>query len=232
MSKIRWREKDESEINKLVRAFNRKAKRAAKKYGAEIQPEAINLRELKKALKEGDRNLYRKTKSKLSSYLVKGAEMPYTTKAGVNITLWQKREIDRAFKSINAKRRAAMRKYDPSIYRGTMHGIQDMNLQPRRNTVQEIQPKTFKKFVENLEKQYLTEDRARQAQYKDNYLSALKNVFGENSPLLEKVRAIPADKLVEMYFKSPFLQIDFVYDPLEAKQIENLISENLEKESQ
>ena len=65
MSKIRWREKDESEINKLVRAFNRKAKRAAKKYGAEIQPETINLRELKKALKEGDRNLYRKTKSKL-----------------------------------------------------------------------------------------------------------------------------------------------------------------------
>ena len=57
MSKIRWREKDESEINKLVRAFNRKAKRVAKKYGAEMQPETINLRELKKALKEGDRNL-------------------------------------------------------------------------------------------------------------------------------------------------------------------------------
>ena len=112
-----------------------------------------------------------------------------------------------------------------------MHGVQDMNLQPRRNTVQEIQPKSFKKFVENLEKQYLTEDRSRQAQYKDNYLLALKNVFGDQSPLLEKVRAIPADRLVEMYFKSPFLQIDFVYDPLEAKQIENLISENLEKES-
>ena len=97
--------------------------------------------------------------------------------------------------------------------------------------MQEIKPKSFKKFAENLEKQYLTEDRARQAQYKDNYLLALKNVFGENSSLLEKVRAIPADKLVEMYFSSPFLQIDFVYDPLEAKQIESLILENLEKES-
>lgn len=231
MSKIRWRPQDESEINKLVRNFNAKVRRASKKYGKEIQPELVNLRELKKMLKEGDRAVYRKQVKKLKSYLVKGAESPYTTKTGVNITVWQKKQIENQFRSINAKRRAAMRKYDPSPFRGTMHAIQDMNLQPRRNTIEEIQPKSFKKFVENLERQYFTEDKARQAKYKENYLQALKNVFGEQTPLLEKIRNIPAEKLVAMYYNNPFLQIDFVYDPIEAKQIENLIIENLEKES-
>ena len=58
----------------------------------------------------------------------------------------------------------------------------------------------------------------------------LKKLFKKSSSKSTSKTAL-RDKLVEMYFKSPFLQIDFVYDPLEAKQIENLISENLEKES-
>lgn len=225
---MKFSKKDEDELSKLVKNFNAKIRRVKKKHPelAFIQPAKLSKSEIKTSYADAPKILYRKAISGYKKYLARGAEMPYTTKSGVNTTLWQKREIDRQFRTINAQRKKEIAKYQPSIYKGTMNAIQNMNLKPRKNTVEEIRPKSWGRFVENLERQaYRNVSKKR---YKENYLKAILNEFGTGK-LYERFEAVPEDKLYQMYFDSPYLQIDFIYDPHEKEVVSKYMLEELDK---
>lgn len=229
-NQIRWRDVDSRKIANLVRQFNAKITSVSKKHPelARIQPERIVSKELQDFLKKYDRATFNRYVGRLQRYLRKGAELPYTTKQDVTITNWQKREIDNNFRSINARRRAEMNKYQPSAEKGTLRTIEEGNLRPRKNTVNEIKEKNWGKFVENLEKQVLSyADNSRKEQYKQNYIRAIQNQFGDSSPLINIISDIDSESLVKAYYSDPILQIDFVYDPKEAQELERLIIEKL-----
>lgn len=229
-SNIKWREKDSKKIESIVRQFNRKIRKIAKKTPdiASIQPKLASARELKSKLKQYDRNYYNKTVAKMERYLRNGAEMPYTTKEGVNTTLWQKKEIDNAFKSINAQRRKEVEKYNPSIYTGTTGSIEGANLLPRKNTVESIKPRNWEKFVENIENQMLGETaEQRQSKYKKNFLHAVEVTIGKDSRLYKLLESTPMDKLYQYYFTEPLLQISFTSDPKDADEIEQIMLDRL-----
>ena len=195
----------------------------------EVQPEPISLKAARDMAKSASRAAFNKQINKIKRYLRKGAEMPYTTKEGVNITLYEKKEIDIAFRTINARRKAQIEKYQPSTFKGTMGTIEANNLKPRKNTIQSIKPKNWDKFVHGLEAQLMGEqDEVRQEKYKQNFITAIRNVFGENTELEQKISKIDAQKLTELYYSNPLLQIGFVYDPKEAQELQDVMVEQID----
>lgn len=231
-SKIRWRKSDTDAVRKLVSKFNAKITRTSKKSPAlaAIQPDRRVVQDTVKRFQSMSRAEVKREMGAMERYLRKGAEMPYTTKAGVNTTIWQKREVDNTFRSINAQRRAMVEKYKPSSQTGSMHAFRSQNLNPRANTVETIQPKMWDKYLENLAKQSIANSsQARFEQYKNNYLTAIERELGRNNLLYEKANQIPAERLVEYYYTSPVLQIDFIYDPKEAEEIIDRMVEEIER---
>lgn len=228
-SKINWRKKDAETIANLARRFNTKITRVSKNsIIGSVQPERINSKLLQEELKQMDRANFNKVVKRMSRYLEKGAEMPYTTKSGVNTTVWQKKEIDNAFRSINAQRRREIKKYNPSEYTGTISTIEKANLAPRKNTVESIKPKNWEKFVENVERQMLGEsDEEKQNKYKTNFLNAVEATIGKNSRLYNALENVPASRLYRYYFTEPLLQISFTSDPKDADEIEQIMLDRL-----
>lgn len=231
-NQTKWRDIDSKRVENLVRRFNAKITRVsrAKPEIASIQPQRIVSKELQDFLKEYDRATFNRYIGKMSRYLRKGAELPYTTKQDVTITNWEKKEIDNTFRSINARRRAEINKYQPSAEKGTLRTIDEANLRPRPNTVNTIKEKNWKTFTENLERQALSyADQGRHEQYKKNFITAIINELGPNSRLIPLVEQADTESLIRAYYSNPILQLDFVYDPKEAEEIERLMERELKK---
>lgn len=227
----KWRKADEAKLKKLVKNFNAKIRRVEKNRPeiAVLQPPRENLKALRESLKGMSRIDINYQFKKMENYLKKGAELPYTTKQGVNTTVWEKKEIERAVRTINARNKAIIKKYEPSTTKGTMGTIERNNLQPRKNRVNTIQPKDYGKYVSNLFKQVLKNDGERNERYKENFLKAVANIMGENSKLFKMVSKIDAELLTKYYYTEPLLQLTFVYDPKEAEDIENIMIERIEQ---
>ena len=228
-NKIRWRPADEARLARTVNAFNEKIRNIRKVVPeiAEIQPQTQNVNNLKSFLLQHDRDEFNRTLSRMERYLRAGAEMPYTTATGVNITVWQRDEISNTFRSINAMRKAEMEKYQPSIYKGTMSTIQQNNLRPRKNTIESILPKDWEHFIQQLEAQRLSMASGENySRYKENFLKAISNSVGEGK-LYDIIAEIEPETLTRYYYTDPIVSIAFAYEPREKEEIENLILERL-----
>lgn len=231
MANIRWCKQDITTLSKAVRNFNAKIKRVTAKnpYIADIQPQKLSLKQLRQDIQT--RQDFKRVLTDIQSYSIRGAENPYITKKGVNITNYEKEKIDRQFKLINKARKAEIRKYQPSEYRGTKQLIETENLKPLQNTIERVLPRDWAKFTQNLEKQVISGyTKAKQELYKSNYIQAIRNNLGGNSRLINIIQRIPADLLTELLFKNPILHIDFIYSPEDAEEIEELIISSLAAE--
>lgn len=228
-NKIRWRSIDQKAVTNIARRFNAKITRVMKAHPdwAENLPERINVKELSEELRSGTRREFNREMAKLERFLRKGAEMPYTTKAGVATTVWQKKEIDNTFRAINAKRRAERKKLEPSIFKGNLHSIQENNLLQRKNTVQEITPKYWKEFVRNLDYQLEQEYKDKSNIYKMNLLKAISNILGEKSELYNLVSQVAAERIKRFADTSSLISISFLYEPLEPEDIEEYFKSEL-----
>lgn len=228
-NKIRWRSIDQKAVTNIARRFNAKITRVMKAHPdwAENLPERINVKELSEELRSGTRREFNREMAKLERFLRKGAEMPYTTKAGVATTVWQKKEIDNTFRAINAKRRAERKKLDPSIFKGNLHSIQENNLLQRKNTVQEITPKYWKEFVRNLDYQLEQEYKDKSNIYKMNLLKAISNILGEKSELYNLVSQVVPERIKRFADTSSLISISFLYEPLEPEDIEEYFKSEL-----
>ena len=225
MAVIRWRAIDEARLKNVVRRFNAKIRRVAKTKPeiAGLQPEKANLRDLRDDLKLLPRSEFNRKMKSMERYLRKGYEMPYTTKAGVNTTIWQKREIDNDFRSINAKKRALIKKYNIGYDRGTANTLEAENLRPRKNTVEEILPKYWDTYVRNLEYQRGQTESSVHEKYKENFLYAIAVSVGEESNLYKAIDKMDASEIYRYQFLSPLLQIGVISDPYMPEDVDELM---------
>lgn len=214
----------------VAKKFNRKVNRWLKTDIAIFQPEKINIRELRKDIKTWSKSQYRRELNKLKRYLERGSQNPYTTKEGVNITVWEKKEIDRQYKRLNQVRKKEMQKFQPSEYTGTLSNLKRNQFAPRKNQIQSILPKDWEKFKKNLEREY-NRSYGRERIYKDNFLKAISHTIGEQSELYRKIKSISSNKLWRYFFTSPILSISFLSDPREAQEIEDIMLNELEHEN-
>lgn len=223
---IKWRKQDKQKISNTVRQFNSKITRTIKKF-PELQPylpDKINAKEITKNIQT--RNDFNRELNSLKRFLKKGAEKPITTDTGLRTTQWQRQEIGYKVAQINRQRTAERKRANVSSFTGTMGSIQKNNLEPKQYDFNKIKPSDWDKFVTNVEKQVMQNYFSDKNElYKQNYLKAIFNVFSKTDAnmISNIINKIPADEFIDLFYADPVLQIDFIYDPLEA----SIISENI-----
>lgn len=200
---------DYKKLEKLTLQFNAKIGEYPKQ-GVNL-PAYRDIDTLRAQIEKWGPNELRRQMASMQRFVDSPPEI-YTTEQGVNITLWEKKEIDKAIQTTNRKRVAELKKYEPSPYKGNMGLIERQNLRPRKNAVEEVLPKNWDKYSAGVIKQAYEPKRIRQQKYKQNYLNAVISEFGRDSSLYKAVLKIPPSKMSDALYKNVFLQIGFVYD--------------------
>lgn len=225
-SNIKWRKSDRKKISNAVRQFNSKITRTLKLHPdfERFLPDKISVKELTSKIET--RNDFNREVNSLLRFLKKGAETPFTSKSGIETTKWGKQEISYKIAQINRSRTLRRKKANVSTFKGTMGSIQENNLKPKIFDINKIRKNDWKLFIENVEKQVKSNyysDKMRI--YKENYIKALSNVFGEKGNVITSiVLNIPDDVFSDYFFNDPVLQLDFIYDPIEIDlKIESII---------
>lgn len=157
----------------------------------------------------------------------------------VEITVEEKRQLENLVRKVNRKREKQIdewleKPYTPS---GVDTGLKnkdrhafasdrrfiddDFILSRRSASLQRFKTREqFDAYIERLEKVtsegYMEE---RTAQYQENYITALGNVFGEQSEdVAEYIRSLSPDEFRELVQKDEIREISFIYDPKRAHE--------------
>lgn len=226
---IKWRESDEKELAKAVRKFNAKRTRLLKQVPEleEFLPAKISTKEIREQIKTR-----RDLKNELNSierFMRKGVEKPIVTKEGIKTTTYEKKEIEIKVRAINARRAAERKRANVSTEKGTMGTIRENNLRPKQVDINKVKKSDWEKFKESVEKQARDSYfQGKYERYKENFMKGLENAFGEKGRELQEIAAqISAERLTQMYYDDPILQIDFIYDPLEMQVKIDAMKEHL-----
>lgn len=219
---IRWRDSDSKRLAREVRRFNAKLTREIKRNPAikEYLPERLNTKDLKAVIKT--RADFNREIRSIERFMLKDATAPIESKTGIRTTKWEKNEVALKVRRINRARREELQREQPSHEKGTMGSIRENNLQPKKFDINKIKKSDWEKFVESVEAQVMsTYKLAKMEAYKENYLKAILNSLGNElgAELYEYVRDLPAEFVYRQYYQDPLLQLNFVYDPLQAQLI-------------
>ena len=225
---IRWRKKDLHNLRKAVKRFNAKIDRIAKKNPQVKQylPEKMSVRQIRTEITE--RKDFNRILKSVNRFMQRGAENLTTLGNGVIITRFEKRELQYARQSINARRAAARRRAAEFSGAG-MGSVQYWENQPVKN-LDEINIRNFENFTKRLKEEI---KESRQIEKRDmflaNWTQALFNAFGDDlaQQVLRETENIDRDTLVEMLEYNPAADIDFVYSPIEAQALASRLIEEI-----
>lgn len=226
---IKWRKIDQVNLRRAVKNYNAKRARLIKKNPVieEFLPPKASTVTIKKELTTR-RDFDNKIKS-LQRFSRPNAEKIVVNPQGVAITQYEKTEATIKLRAINRYRFEARKRADVSTEKGTMGTIRANNLAPKKFNFKGMSEKDWGKFVESVDKQSTLRYRIEtDERYKENYITALWNVFGmEGAVAVELVRQIPAPVLVNAYYSNPLLSIDYVYGAKERAEKLKVIEREL-----
>lgn len=225
---IRWRKEDQQKLSRQVRKYNAKITREIKngRLPMEFAPPRLKVSELRDSIQT--RADFNRIINRTQRIFNPDALNTISLESGLTLTRYELREAKLSLAAVNRRRAAELKRLNPSTYKGTMGTIEENNLKPRKIDFSKIPVNRWGETIGALTKQTLDSYYVeRQKLYKQNYLKSIYNIFGSN-PLVDELAAIiqkiPAEELYDAYADDPFLQIDFVYDPLDAAmKLETLI---------
>lgn len=214
--KIRFSTLDEKSLRDTLKKFNAKIQliRDNNPKISSIQPREVNVNAVIAEAKKGTREGYKEIMRHYSAYLEEGAEAPDVTAAGVVTTKYQVSEMERQVRNINAYKTANRVKAEKnaSPYKGTMGRTRDVETKNIKDKTQLIGERDFFEYAKSLEQRLMRfKNREYDDIYKQNYLKAIKAVFGEKSRLYGMVSDISAQDLANLYYKDVALSINFSY---------------------
>lgn len=213
----------DSELKKMVKAYNEKAKRFEKrgfkvdKLSYSKLKDSPDLAETKEFMKEFMRGGYKTVKTE------KGVELPDA------IYRKAKKQLD-----IINERRAMQRAKVGEIERGNlaqMGRMRDVNLLPKQD-IDQISMRDMPSYLRSLDTQtqpnYLER---KNLQYVHNYISMLNNLFDSNDPrlreIINKIHSINIDDFINASLGSDYLFILFYRDPVERESQREIIYDNI-----
>lgn len=230
-SRINWRESDAEKLNKTVKEFNAKINDVTRnnEHLAEFQPEKINAAEKKQLIdqfKNMPRSEFNKYINSMERYLQPGAERLKSNDQGVTVSKYEYKEIAYKVGELNRERTKARTAFEnlEATSRGESLGMKRSEMGSER--MNELKPKKFnfnkmrnatewKKYKASLFKQtnYNTKNQ-RLESYKDNYIKGLENAFGDYAKdIIDLIRELPAETVVNTYYKEQEATIEFFYEP-------------------
>lgn len=213
----------DSELKKMVKAYNEKAKRFEKrgfkvdKLSYSKLKDSPDLAETKEFMKEFMKGGYKTVKTE------KGVELPDAIY----------RKAKKQLEIIN-ERRAKQRARVGEIERGNlaqMGRMRDVNLLPKQD-IDQISMRDMPSYLRSLDTQtqpnYLER---KNVQYRNNYISMLNNLFDSNDPrlreIINKIHSINIDDFINASLGSDYLFILFYRDPVERENQREIIYDNI-----
>jgi hypothetical protein len=230
---INWRESDAEKLAREVERFNAKIYRAKSRHPeiADILPNTIKKEDKAKLIEElkiKPRSEFNKTINSLDRFTRRGAEQEIVSKTGNRVTRWEKNEVAMKVAQINRERTIERKKVEAmeatsrgekiGLKRGEMGSERLNELQPKKFDFDKIKGgKEWERFKASVNKQASPEARdTRKELFKENYLKALDSVYGDYaSDIKSLIEALPADVVVDTYYREQEASIDFHYDKIE-----------------
>ena len=233
-SKIRWSDNDERALKATINAFNRKLNALTKAnpdFYKQIPfaPEKISLKEARTAAQKGSRQDFKIEVAKMKRFQRPDAALPYTTTKGVNITLWEKREVENEHRRMNQRAQAALRKTPAGKDRDVMGDEKREEVKPRKNRIEQIEPESYRDYRKGIHKQsqsIVSQD----DNWRENYIKSVEDNLGGDEQLIRRFKAMtPAQLRAVIDSGNPILSIKFHYDPKQSKEIADAINEQLDE---
>ena len=213
----------DSELKKMVKAYNEKAKRFEKRG---FKVDKLSYSKLK------DSSDLAETKEFMKEFM-KGGYKTVKTEKGVELPDALYRKAKKQLDLIN-ERRAKQRARVGEIERGNlaqMGRMRDVNLLPKQD-IDQISMRDMPSYLRSLDTQtqpnYLER---KNVQYRNNYISMLNNLFDSNDPrlreIINKIHSINIDDFINASLGSDYLFILFYRDPVERENQREIIYDNI-----
>lgn len=231
--RINWRQVDEEKITNLLRDFNSKVGRLAKKQPDlnNVLPKRLTREQFKKGV--STRADFNRRYNEYKRFLRKGAELPITNDQGLTISKWEKKENEIKARAVTNARQKELARIEgtPLTDRGNPTGIirgerkytqAERELRPKNFNFERIRPgKEYQQFKTALEKQVMSDYfQNRYEIYKKNYINKLDSEFGGRaSNVINILKDVDAEVIFNAMNSDPDLHIDFIYDDSQADEI-------------
>lgn len=213
----------DTELKKMVKAYNEKAKRFEKRG---FKVDKLLYSKLK------DSPDVAETKSFIIEFMVGGYKTVKTEK-GVELPDAIYRKAKKQLQIIN-ERRAMQRAKVGEIERGNlaqMGRMRDVNLLPKQD-IDQISIRDMPSYLRSLDTQtqpnYLEK---KNLQYVNNYITMLNNLFDSNDPrlkeIINKIHSINIEDFINASLGSDYLFILFYRDPVERESQREIIYDNI-----
>lgn len=217
--KIRWTKNQKERLRKAVRSYNRKLTRERAKlpnFAHDVLPQKASVRDLTKNITSA-RQL-NNTINRLNRIKKKGS-LEIVEQGGGYITRYQQREFS-IMKSVRERKKSMQRKkldemgkkYKPELL-------------PDKRKIQDMEPGAIQRFIETQSK-YLYESNSVAGQrYKDNYLTALENVFNPEDSRLKEIKLLIEDLNYTSDLFDDAGDINYIYDPIALNtKLDNILN--------
>lgn len=213
----------DSELKKMVKAYNEKAKRFEKRG---FKVEKLSYLKLKDSPDVAD------TKAVIKEFM-KGGYKTVKTEKGVELPDAIYRKAKKQLQIIN-ERRAMQRAKVGEIERGNlaqMGRMRDVNLLPKQD-IDQISMRDMSSYLRSLDTQFQPNYLERKnVKYRNNYISMLNNLFDSNDPrlkaIINKIQSINIDDFINASLGSDYLFILFYRDPVERESQREIIYDNI-----
>ena len=213
----------DSELKKMVKAYNEKAKRFEKR-GYKV--DKLSYSKLKDSPDVAD------TKAIIKEFMEGGYKIVKTEK-GVELPDAIYRKAKKQLQIIN-ERRAIQRAKVGEIDKGNlaqMGRMRDVNLLPKQD-IDQIGIRDMPSYLRSLDTQtqpnYLER---KNVKYRNNYISMLNNLFDSNDPrlkeIINKIHSINIEDFINASLGSDYLFILFYRDPVERESQREIIYDNI-----
>lgn len=213
----------DSELKKMVKAYNEKAKRFEKR-GYKV--DKLSYSKLKDSPDVED------TKAVIMEFM-KGGYKTVKTEKGVELPDAIYRKAKKQLQIIN-ERRAMQRAKVGEVEKGNlaqMGRMRDVNLLPKQD-IDQISMRDMPSYLRSLDTQtqpnYLER---KNVHYRNNYISMLNNLFDSNDPrlkeIINKIHSINIEDFINASLGSDYLFILFYRDPVERESQREIIYDNI-----
>lgn len=241
---IKWRKSDEKELKRVVKNFNAKLNRIAKKNPEVVNylPDKISFADLRDTI--SSRKEFNRELNSLKRFTKRGSETIVEAKeSGLKVTKWEKNEVALQVAIINRERtrkrklleaeEVTTRGQKTNLTRAQM-GSQRMNeLNKKKFSFDKIKKSDWKKFKETVKKQSHPNFQSEaDLHLRENYIKGLKEIFGdtdETKQLIEEIEKLPIKDFITKFYKEQEATVDFIYDPIEAERKLKILKDDVWK---
>lgn len=220
-SKIRWKDSDSAELQRLVKNFNAKLTRLEKKNPATAQslPKRASVKDLKQGI-ETRADLQRELRS-LQSFTKRGAENIVKSSRGAQAMKWEIDEFNKAQRRVNrerAKERARLdelemksRGEDLNLKRKEMGSVNRNALKDSRKNFNSLSQKEWELAKNAIDKRLDPEyHKKRQALMKQNYIKGLEK-YNYPDELIELIDSKSDEEFIDIFESDTEATFDFYY---------------------